>query len=150
MATANTTSYPSAGADSPQPKAFDGGEQGVQRYAECGISYSQVLPVRESAVDYCTMVENDITMFGVEKAMERWRVVCEMFETEDWWPSVVRRVKPIILDACKRRNRLKEEAELKKSQAVVVQTGNNPTAVERANQAIGQNTGNVNYIKYEE
>jgi hypothetical protein len=96
------------------------------------------------------MVENDITMFGVEKAMERWRVVCEMFETEDWWPSVVRRVKPIILDACKRRNRLKEEAELKKSQALVVQTGNNPAAVERANQAIGQNTGNVNYIKYEE
>ena len=88
-------------------------------------------------------------MYGVEKALERWGIICEVFETEDWWPSVVRRVKPIFLEASRRRNRQKEMAEQKQGQAVVVQTGDNPTAVEKAEQAIGQNLGKVNYMKYE-
>ena len=34
-------------------------------------------------------VKNEITMNGLEKAKERWRVLCEMFMDEDWWPRVV-------------------------------------------------------------
>lgn len=29
-------------------------------------------------------VKNEITMNGLEKAKERWRVLCEMFMDEDW------------------------------------------------------------------
>ena len=136
--------------DNAQTKAFAGGEQPVQRFAERGVAFSQVVPIRESTVDYCAWAENAITVYGVEKALERWGVVCELFETEDWWPSVVRRVKPVFVEASRRRNRQKEAAEQKQGQAVVVQTGSNPTAVERAEQAIGQNLGKVNYIKYDE
>ncbi len=34
-------------------------------------------------------VKNEITMNGLEKAKERWRVLCEMFMDEDWLPRVV-------------------------------------------------------------
>lgn len=29
-------------------------------------------------------VKNEITMNGLEKSKERWRVLCEMFMDEDW------------------------------------------------------------------
>ena len=131
------------------PKNIAESKEPARLYAEGPVVYSQVLPARESTVNYCAWAENAITVYGVEKALERWGVICEVFETEDWWPSVVRQVKPLFIEASRRRNRQKEMAEQKQSQAVVVQTGDNPTAVEKAEQAIGQNMGKVNYMKYE-
>ena len=131
------------------PKPFVESKEPLGVFGEHSVAYSPTISVRESTVDYCTWAENAITMYGVEKALERWGMICELFETEDWWPGVVRRVKPIFLEACRRRNRQKEIAGQKQGHSVVVQTGDNPVAVEKAEQAIGQNMGKVNYMKYE-
>lgn len=113
-------------------KTIVGGKEVVSPFADSRALYAQTLPVRESTVDYCAWAEDAIELYGVDKAMARWEVICELFEAEYWWPAVVRRVKPVFVNACKRRNRLKEAAGQKLGQSVVVQTGSNPTAVEKA------------------
>jgi hypothetical protein len=92
-------------------------------------------------------------MYGVDEAQARWRVICDLYETEDWWPSVVRLVKPILVEAIKIRNR--QQAELaSRQQMPIAQFINNPAAtssigVGKADQVVASNLGNVYHSQYQ-
>ena len=47
----------------------------------------------------CEKVKRDIKLFGPEEALRRWRGVSEYFQTEDWWPSVARKVDDVFVEA---------------------------------------------------
>ncbi len=101
----------------------------------------------------CAWVKEQIEMYGVDKAQARWRVICDLHETEDWWPSVVRLVKPILVEAIKIRNR--QQAELaSRQQMPIAQFINNPAAtssigVGKADQVVASNLGNVYHSQYQ-
>ena len=59
---------------------------------------------------FCRKVKREIKRFGVEKALSRWRVMCDYMQTEDWWPFVARKVEAVIDDAFEERDR-REQAE---------------------------------------
>ena len=102
--------------------------------------------------DFCKRVEREIKRYGVEMAMSRWRVVCDYLQTEPWWPTVANRVEALFDDAYDRRNRLQMEA-ANRQPAPLVQLNNNPAAtspagIDKADQVIVSNRGEVAYTKY--
>ena len=44
----------------------------------------------------CDLVRRDIRRFGAEEARRRWLKVSEYYVTEDWWPSVARKVNDVF------------------------------------------------------
>lgn len=47
----------------------------------------------------CAKVKNDIRLYGPDVALKRWRGVSDYFQTEDWWPSVARKVEDTFEEA---------------------------------------------------
>ena len=66
-----------------------------------------VLPPEETR--YCNKVKREIRRYGVDRAMARWRVMCDYMQTEDWWPAVARAVELVFDNAYEERNRILEE-----------------------------------------
>ena len=104
-------------------------------------------------VKFCKKVEREILRYGVNGAMERWRVVCDYMQTEDWWPSVAREVE-VVFDAAyvAYNNRLEKMAN--RQSVPLVQLNNNPAAsnpvgIHNADQAIVSNMGDVTHTKYQ-
>ena len=54
-------------------------------------------------------VEREIKRYGVEVAMDRWRVMVDYMQTEDWWPAVAREVETLFDEAYEERNRQQTE-----------------------------------------
>lgn len=54
-------------------------------------------------------VEREIKRYGVEVAMDRWRVMVDFFQTENWWPAVAREVETLFDEAYEERNRQQTE-----------------------------------------
>lgn len=54
-------------------------------------------------------VEREIKRYGVEVAMDRWRVMVDYMQTEDWWPAVAREVETVFDEAYEERNRQQTE-----------------------------------------
>ena len=61
------------------------------------------------AADLCDKVKSDILRYGLEKALERWHVVCDYMQTQDWWPAVARQVEAVFDNAFEERARLQRE-----------------------------------------
>lgn len=67
---------------------------------------------------YCKKAKSDIRRYGVEKALERWHVVCDYMQTMSWWPAVAEKVEDLFDEAFEERNRRQQaerEQELKSS-----------------------------------
>ena len=78
------------------------------------------MPVQPSAeVKYCDKVKLEIRFYGVEKAMARWRVICDYMQTEDWWPAVARAVEKVFDKAYKERDLQQQAERLRQQQALV-------------------------------
>ena len=59
---------------------------------------------------YCRQVRREINSYGLEKAMERWRVVCDYHMEIEWWYLVVREVDVILYDVRGKVERQRQEA----------------------------------------
>ncbi|MBR4389023.1 MAG: hypothetical protein IKT00_07580 [Prevotella sp.] len=141
---------PTAGGNSPVPNSKGKDEDSKHYYLDNIISFSQTLFTKEPQVAFCEKVKREITRYGVENALTRWRVVCDYLQTECWWPEVARKVELVFDDAFNDRNhQLWESEQLRANTNVFVQTGGNPTGVRRADQVIGLNKGDVTHTKYE-
>lgn len=61
------------------------------------IALPSFLPSMQEA--YCLKVKREIKRYGVEKALMRWRVMCDYMQTEEWWPYVARKVEDVFDEA---------------------------------------------------
>lgn len=59
-------------------------------------------------------VEREIKRYGVDEAQKRWHVVCDYFQTEDWWPAVAREVEAVFDNYFEEKNQ--QQAEQSRSQ----------------------------------
>lgn len=59
---------------------------------------------------YARKVEREILRYGVDRAMERWRVVCDYMQTESWWPPVACAVEEVFDDAYNERKYKQDSA----------------------------------------
>lgn len=110
-----------------------------------------VMPTAQ--VEFCKKVERDIKRYGVNQAMERWHVVCDYMQTEDWWPSVVREVE-VVFDTAYDDYNNQQEKMASRQPVPLVQLNNNPAAsnpigIGKADQAIVSNMGDVTHTKYQ-
>lgn len=62
-----------------------------------------------SAADLCEKVNSEILRYGLDKALDRWHVVCDYMQTQDWWPAVARKVEALFDAAFAERARLQQE-----------------------------------------
>ncbi len=100
---------------------------------------------------YCKKVKQEIMRYGVIAAMERWRVIGEYMQTEDWWPPVARKVEYVFNKAYKKHNQ-QQETMANRESAPLVQLNNNPAAnnpvgIGKADQVIPLNQGDVSHTK---
>ena len=103
-------------------------------------------------VVFCKKVKQEIEWYGVIAAMERWRVIGEYMQTEDWWPPVARMVEKVFNKAYKKHNQ-QQETMANREPAPLVQLNNNsaasnPVGIGQADQVIPLNQGNVTHTKY--
>ena len=45
---------------------------------------------------YCKKFRREVKLYGLKEAQERWRVVCDYMQDEDWWPAVVREIEGTV------------------------------------------------------
>ena len=69
-------------------------------------------------------VEREIKRYGVDMAMERWRVMCDYMQTEDWWPAVAREVETVFDEAYEERNRQQTELNCRRTASPIQLTVN--------------------------
>lgn len=69
-------------------------------------------------------VEREIKRYGVDMAMERWRVMVDFFQTEDWWPAVAREVETVFDEAYEERNRQQTELNCRRTASPIQLTVN--------------------------
>ena len=69
-------------------------------------------------------VEREIKRHGVDMAMERWRVMCDYMQTEDWWPAVAREVETVFDEAYEERNRQQTELNCRRTASPIQLTVN--------------------------
>ena len=69
-------------------------------------------------------VEREIKRYGVDVAMERWRVMCDYLQTEDWWPAVAREVEMLFDEAYEERNRQQTELNCRQTASPIQLTVN--------------------------
>lgn len=69
-------------------------------------------------------VEREIKRYGVEVAMDRWRVMVDFFQTEDWWPAVAREVETVFDEAYEERNRQQTELNCRRTATPIQLTVN--------------------------
>lgn len=101
---------------------------------------------------FCKKAKQEIMRYGVNTAMERWRVIGEYMQTEDWWPPVARKVENVFNKAYKKHNQ-QQETMANREPAPLVQLNNNPAAsnpvgIGHTDQVIPFNQGNVTHTKY--
>lgn len=54
-------------------------------------------------------VEREIKRYGVDEAQKRWHVLCDYFQTEDWWPAVAREVEAVFDNYFEEKNQQQAE-----------------------------------------
>lgn len=59
-------------------------------------------------------VEREIKRYGVDEAQRRWHVLCDYFQTEDWWPAVAREVEAVFDSFYEEKNQ--QQAEVNRAQ----------------------------------
>lgn len=73
---------------------------------------------RKSNIDYADSlappqfskkVEREIKRYGVDEAQKRWHVLCDYFQTEDWWPAVAREVEAVFDNFFEEKNQQQAE-----------------------------------------
>ena len=83
---------------------------------------------RKSNIDYADSlappqssrkVERDIKRYGVDEAQRRWHVLCDYFQTEDWWPAVAREVEAVFDNFFEEKNLRQTEANRAQMQPTV-------------------------------
>lgn len=102
-------------------------------------------------VVFCKKVKQEIMRYGVIAAMERWRVIGEYMQTEDWWPPVARKVEKVFNNAYKKHNQ-QQETMANREPAPLFQLNNNtaatnPVGIGKAEQVIPLNQGEVAHTK---
>ena len=112
-----------------------------------------VMTVPTAPANFCKKVARDIMRYGVDEAMNRWRVVCDYLQTEPWWPETAEEVEALFDDAYEERNRREMDLANRQS-APFVLVSNNPAAtnsvgINQADQVIASNMGNVAHTKYQ-
>jgi hypothetical protein len=91
---------------------------------------------------YCKKIRREVKLYGFEKALERWRVVCDYMQDEDWWPAVVRKVEETIDEIIEEMNAAKKaeldrQAELQKESKPSLVVFNKSTGIEQVDQLNG-------------
>ena len=87
---------------------------------------------------YCKRFKLEIKLYGLKQAMDRWRVVCDYMQTEEWWPAVACKVEEIIVSIIEEQES-KQQAERErekdsKSSLVII---NKTTGIEQVDQLNG-------------
>lgn len=103
----------------------------------------------------CKKVKRDIRRYGVEEALKRWKCICEYFQTEDWWPPIVRVIEEVFDEAFDEEHKNQATPE-QSNPGINIAIGSNMTGangqwissqVNKAEQVVGVNEGDVVHVK---
>lgn len=97
-------------------------------------------------VVFCKKVKQEIMRYGVIASMERWRVIGEYMQTEDWWPPVARKVEKVFNNAYKKYNQQQETIANREPAPLIHQ--HTTLDISKAEQIIASNHGDVAHTKH--
>ena len=85
---------------------------------------------------YCKKFKREAKLHGLVKALERWRVVCDYMQDEDWWPAVVRKVEDTIdkiLEEQENQQKAERERQYESNPVFIINNENGNKQVDQLN-----------------